>query len=135
MAGLGGIGRRYTQMTLDEITYRINGAVFEVHNTLGAGFLEKVYEKALILELRRMGLKAESQAPIEVKYKGETVGEYFADVLVEDCVILELKTVERFERIHEAQLLNYLKATGVKVGLLVNFRHTKAQIKRMVLDL
>lgn len=97
-------------MNLDEITYRINGAVFEVHNTLGAGFLEKVYENALLVELRRLGLKTQNQEPIKISYKGQIVGEYFADVLVEDCVIVELKTVERFEKIHEAQLLNYLKS-------------------------
>ena len=121
-------------MDIDDITYAINGAVFEVNTVLGPGFLEKVYEKALLVELRRRGLKVENQACIEVKYKGESVGEYFADLLVEEQVIVELKTVETMEKIHEAQLLNYLKGTGIKVGLLVNFKHTKAQIKRLVLD-
>ena len=85
--------------------------------------------------MRSLGLKAESQVPIKVYYKNEVVGEYTADILVEEKVILELKTVEKLEKIHEAQLLNYLKATGIHVGLLVNFKHTKAEIKRMVLDL
>jgi GxxExxY protein len=122
-------------MKLNEITYAINGAIFEVNKILGPGFLEKVYENALLYELIRRGLKAVGQAPITVNYKGQCVGEYFADILVEDMVIIELKTVEKIEKIHEAQLLNYLKATGIQVGLLVNFRHPKAEIKRLVLDL
>jgi GxxExxY protein len=85
--------------------------------------------------LKSRGLKADSQVPIKVYYKDEVVGEYTADILVEEKVILELKTVERLEKIHEAQLLNYLRATGIQVGMLVNFKHTKAEIKRMVLDL
>lgn len=92
-------------------------------------------ENALLIELKGMGLKAESQFPITVHYKDNVVGEYIADILVEEKVILELKTVERIEKIHEAQLLNYLRATGIKVGLLVNFRHPKAEIKRMVFEL
>ena len=122
-------------MKLNDITYAINGAIFEVNKILGPGFLEKVYENALLYELKSRGLKAECQAPITVNYKGQCVGEYFADLLVEDSVIVELKTAERIEKIHEAQVLNYLKATGIQVGLLVNFRHTKAEIKRLVLDL
>jgi GxxExxY protein len=122
-------------MDLNEITYAINGAVFEVNRVLGSGFLEKVYENALLLELRKRGLKAECQVPISVAYKGDTVGEYYADVVVEDQVILEIKAIDRLQKVHEAQLLNYLKATGMQVGLLVNFRHPKAEIKRMVLDL
>ena len=122
-------------MKLNDITYAINGAIFEVYKILGPGFLEKVYEKALLYELKTRGLKALCQAPITVNYKGQCVGEYFADILVEDRVIIELKTVERIEKIHEAQLLNYLKASGIQVGLLVNFRHPKAEIKRFVLDL
>jgi len=94
-----------------------------------------VNENALLIELKGMGLKAESQFPITVHYKDNVVGEYIADILVEEKVILELKTVERIEKIHEAQLLNYLRATGIKVGLLVNFRHPKAEIKRMVFEL
>ena len=133
------ISRRKTLMNADmnisDLTYQINGAIFEVSRTLGAGFLEKVYENALIIELRNKGLKAESQVPIKVFYKEEAVGEYFADILVQDTVILELKAIENLSKLHEAQLLNYLKATGIKVGLLVNFKHPKAEIKRMVLGL
>ena len=122
-------------MDINDITYAIRGAVFEVNRILGSGFLEKVYEKALILELRDRGLKAEGQVPLKVFYKENLVGDYFADILVEDQVIVELKAVEKLGKIHEAQLLNYLRATGIRVGLLVNMKHPKAEIKRMVLDL
>jgi len=122
-------------MDINDITYAIYGAVFEVNRVLGPGFLEKVYENALLVELKNRGLKAESQVPIKVSYKRNMVGEYFADILVEEKVILELKTVEKITKIHEAQLLNYLKATGLQVGLLVNFKHSKAEIKRIVLNL
>ncbi|MGB5155811.1 MAG: GxxExxY protein [Desulfobacterales bacterium] len=122
-------------MDINDITYKINGAIYEVNRILGPGFLEKVYENALLIELHETGLKTENQVPIEVKYKGYSVGNYIADLLVEEKVIIELKTVENITKLHEAQLLNYLKATGVKVGLLVNFQNKKAQIKRMVLDL
>ena len=122
-------------MDINEITYEINGAVFEINRVLGSGFLEKVYQNALMVELESRGLKAESQVPIKVLYKDNVVGEYIADILVEEQVIVELKTVESLEKIHEAQLLNYLKATGIHLGLLVNFRHQKAEIKRLVLNL
>lgn len=122
-------------MDINDITYAINGAVFEVNRILGSGFLEKVYENALLVELKRRGIKAQSQVPIKVLYKEKVVGEYIADLLVEDKVIVELKTVENIDKVHEAQLLNYLKATGIRVGILVNFKHPKAEIKRMVLDL
>jgi GxxExxY protein len=120
-------------MDINDLTYKINSAIFEVNKILGAGFMEKVYEKALLVEFRSMGLNAKDQVPINVHYKGEIVGEYFADIVVEDTVILELKAVEYLEKVHEAQLLNYLKATKYKVGLLVNFAYPKAVIKRFVL--
>jgi GxxExxY protein len=122
-------------MDLSDITYGIRGAVFEVNRVLGAGFLEKVYENALLIELRARGFKAESQVPIKVYYKENVVGEYIADILVESTVIVELKTVEKLEKLHEAQLLNYLKGTGIQVGILVNMKYPKAEIKRMVLNL
>jgi GxxExxY protein len=125
--------RPWLKMDLNDITYKINGAIFEVNRELGSGFLEKVYENALLIELRDMGLKAESQIPITVTYKGREVGEYQPDILVEGQVIVELKAVETLQKIHEAQVLNYLKATGYKVGLLVNFKHPKAEIKRFIL--
>ena len=119
-------------MEQKELTYQINGAIYEVNRVLGAGFLEKVYEKALMVELKLRGLNAKAQVPIDVEYKGENVGEYFADIVVEDQVILELKATDSLKKIHEAQLLNYLKATTYKLGLLVNFTHPKAVIKRFV---
>ena len=122
-------------MDINKITYIINGAIFEVNRILGPGFLEKVYENALLIELRERGLRVENQVPIDVNYKGTNVGEYIADLLVEDKVIVELKTVEKLTKFHEAQLLNYLKATGIRVGLLINFQNEKAEIKRMVLNL
>jgi GxxExxY protein len=117
----------------NELTYKINGAIFEVNQVLGSGFLEKVYENALIVELKQRGLGAKAQVPVTVDYKGENVGEYFADIVVENQIIIELKAVDTLQKIHQAQLLNYLKATGYKVGLLVNFTHPKAEIKRFVM--
>ncbi len=93
-------------MDINKITYIINGAIFEVNKILGPGFLEKVYENALLIELRERGLRVENQVPIEVNYKGTNIGEYIADLLVEDKVIVELKTVEKLTKFHEAQLLN-----------------------------
>jgi GxxExxY protein len=120
------------RMELEEITYRINGAVFEVNRELGSGFLEKVYEHALLIELRERGLSAENQIPVKVNYKGNTVGDYYADIVVENQVIIELKAVEFLSKFHEAQILNYLKATGYKIGLLINFTHPQAEIKRYI---
>lgn len=122
-------------MDINDVTYAINGAVFEVSRILGPGFLEKVYQNALPIELKKRGLKVQNEVPINVFYKEEVVGQYIADILVEERVIVELKTVEKLDKVHEAQLLNYLKATGIRVGLLVNFKHTKAEIKRMVQNL
>jgi len=121
-------------MDIDELTYVIRGAIFEVNRVLGAGFLEKAYENALLIELRERGLKVEAQLPIKVIYKDMEVGEYYADIVVEEQIILELKSIESLQRIHEARLLNYLKATGHKIGFLVNFKHPKAEIKRFVLQ-
>ena len=120
-------------MEHEELTYRINGAIYEVNRVLGPGFLEKVYENALLTELKQRGIQAESQVPIRVDYKGTIVGEYFADIVVEQQIILELKATEFLLKIHEAQILNYLRATGFKVGLLVNFTDPKAEIKRFIL--
>jgi GxxExxY protein len=119
-------------MNTDDLTYKIRGAIFEVNSVLGHGFLEKIYENALMVELKKKKVKAENQVPINVKYKGEVVGEYFADIVVENQVIIELKSIDSLQKVHEAQLLNYLKATGSKIGLLVNFTHPKAEIKRFV---
>jgi len=106
----------------EEITGKILHAFFKkVYQQLGYGFQEKVYQNAMLLELRRMGLKVEAQAKIEVYYEGESVGEYFADLLVEDAIIVELKACAHITAEHEAQLLNYLRATSCEVGLLLNF--------------
>lgn len=122
-------------MEINDITYKINGAVFEVNRVLGSGFLEKVYENALLFEIKKQGLKAERQVPIKVLYKKHLVGEYIADIFVEKKVVVEIKTVENLDKMHEAQLLNYLKATGLQIGLLVNFKHPKAEIKRRAFNL
>lgn len=116
-----------------DLTEKIIGAAFEVHNTLGIGFLEKVYQYALVKELRLQGLQAEPEVKIPVYYKGELVGDYSADILVEGRIILELKALSALTTEHEAQLLNYLKATGFKVGLLINFGTSRVQIKRKIL--
>jgi GxxExxY protein len=131
---VGGKNRSVVEMMgIDDLTYQINGAVFEVNKELGSGFLEKVYENALSLELHARGIKAESQVPIKVKYKDQPVGDYCADIVVDDRIILELKAVEALQNIHIAQLLNYLKATDFKLGFLINFTHPKAVIKRFIL--
>ena len=104
-----------------ELTEKIIGCAYCVHRTLGAGFLEKVYENALAHELRKNGLKVAQQVPIAVFYDGQQVGEYFADLLIEDSVVCELKAGEAISKQHEVQLVNYLVATGIEVGLLINF--------------
>jgi len=115
-----------------DLVYEINKCVFEVYRVLGHGFLEKVYERALLKELKAKGLKAQAQVPIQVHYKGEIVGDYYADLVVEDKVIIELKAQENLSKAYDAQLLNYLKATNTQVGLLVNFAYPKATVKRYV---
>lgn len=116
-----------------ELTEKIIGAFYTVHRHLGYGFSEKVYENSLALELRKLGLQVEQQKPIEVYYDGQVVGEYFVDILVNEAVILEMKAAHQIAKDHEAQLLNYLKATTVEVGLLLNFG-PKAEFKRKVYD-
>ena len=108
------------------------GAVYEVANTLGPGFLEKVYERALKTELNIRRINVESQAPIQIQYKGKIIGDYYADLLVENKLIVELKCVDTLSNEHFAQTLNYLKATDHHVALLVNFQHPKVEWKRIV---
>ena len=120
---------------LNEITEAIIGAAFTVSNTLGSGFLEKVYENALALELRSLGLNTVQQAPIELLYRQECVGEYFADLLVENSVIVELKAIQKLDPTHMAQVMNYLNATGFKIGLLLNFGQPRVEVKRLVHNL
>jgi GxxExxY protein len=115
-----------------EITETIIGSAFEVYNHLGYGFLERVYHRALQVELLRRGLQTELEKRIKVRYKDAIVGEYDADLIVEDCVLVELKIAPQYDKRDEAQLLNELKATGVKLGLLLNFGRTKVEFKRLV---
>ena len=115
-----------------EITGLILKAFFKVYNTLGYGFLEKVYENAMLIELRKLGLKCSNQLPVEVFYDDQIVGDYTADILVEELVIVELKAIETLAPIHETILVNYLKGTELEVGLLLNFG-PKPQYKRRVL--
>ena len=114
-----------------DITDKVIKAFYKVYNELGFGFLEKVYENALYLELIAMGLYCEKQKPIKVYYSGKKVGEYFADIIVNGCVIVELKAAETLVEEHELQLINYLKATETEIGLLLNFGK-KPQFKRKI---
>jgi GxxExxY protein len=116
-------------MLHENITAKIIQAYYNVYNTLGYGFLEKVYENALVLELEELGCRAERQKCLKVFYDGSLVGEYFADIIVEELVIVELKSSEKLHHEHEAQLTNYLRATEIEVGLLLNFGK-KAEFRR-----
>jgi GxxExxY protein len=120
-----------TEMLHENITEQILKGFYKVYNTLGYGFLEKVYENALLVVLREMGLNVRQQHPITVYYGFDVIGEYFADLLVQDCVIVELKTAEQLRSEHIAQLTNYLKATNLEVGLLLNFGNNP-EFKRIV---
>lgn len=113
-----------------EITDKIMAAAFKVHSVLGPGYLEKVYENAMVIELQVEGLEVHQQWPISVRYGGNVVGEFFADLLVENKIIVELKSTGELAKFHEYQLHNYLKATGMSVGLLIGFGDQKAIIKR-----
>lgn len=115
-----------------DLSYKIVGLAMEVHNKLGYGFLEKVYEKAMMVLLRREEIQATQQAPITVHFEGEVIGDYYADILVEDKIILELKVVEKIANIHRAQALNYLKATGLRLAILLNFGKERLQYERFV---
>ena len=118
-----------------ELTEKIIAAAYHVYNKMGFGFLESVYEKCLLIELGKRGLKAESQKPIIVEYENEVVGEFKADILVEDTVILELKSIRQITQAHEVQSVNYLVATGKPVGLILNFGEQKVEVKQKVKDL
>ncbi|WP_136514314.1 GxxExxY protein [Geomonas edaphica] len=118
-------------MVHDDLTGKVLGACFEVSNELGSGFLESVYEKALLVALTDVGLQADSQVPLKVVYRNKVVGDFFADIVVEGTVLLELKAVKALAPEHIAQVLNYLKATGIEVGLLVNFGSPKLQYRSL----
>ena len=115
------------------LTSQIIGAAFDVHKALGSGFLEKVYVRALVRELADSGLAAASEVAIPVVYKGTDVGLYYADLVVEETIVCEIKAVASLAREHEAQLIHYLTATNKKVGLLPNFGSKSVQLKRMIL--
>jgi len=120
-------------MKHEALTSKIIECAFRVHNKLGFGFLESVYQNALAIELSRAGLKVDKERRIVVQYDGQVVGDFIADMIVEDKIIVELKSLKEIHPVHEAQVVNYLKATGMEVGLLVNFGE-KVQIKRKVLN-
>ncbi|MBC8030737.1 MAG: GxxExxY protein [Pyrinomonadaceae bacterium] len=113
----------------DDLTRKIIGCAYKVHNTLGPGFLEKVYENALRIELEKQGLRVKQQEPISVRYEGQVVGEYYADLWVDESVVIELKAAQTLVKQHEVQLVNYLTATGIDCGLLLNFGPS-VQVKR-----
>ncbi len=115
-----------------DLSYKIIGLAMEVHAELGSGFLEKVYENALVILLNKNGIDIKQQAPLEVMFRGDVVGEYFADILVEDSVIMELKACNKLLDIHRAQVVNYLKATDKKLGLLLNFGKRSFEYERLV---
>jgi len=117
-------------MEYEELTHKIIACAYKVFNTLGFGFLESVYHKAMLIELRKAGLRAESEKPLKVYYDNEVVGDFSADILVEDEIIVELKSVERLVKGHEVQLVNYLTALRKDVGLLINFGPEGVQVKR-----
>jgi len=114
----------------EDITHKVIGCAYQVYNNLGFGFLESVYRKAMVIEIESSGLRAAQESPLQVRYRDQVVGDFFADLLVEDELIVELKSVERLGKIHEAQLVNYLAATGIDIGLLINFSLTGVDVKR-----
>lgn len=120
-------------MNTDKVTERIIGCAIKVSNGLGIGFLEKVYENALALELRRNGLQVEQQKRMAVHYEGWVVGDYTSDFLINSMVVVELKVAKTIDEIHQAQLLNYLRASQLKIGLILNFGTKQLGIKRMIL--
>lgn len=123
-------GWKVTRMEINELTQKIIGCAFSVYNKMGFGFLESVYEKCLQIEFGKQDIRAEFQKPIKVFYNGENVGDFIADILVDNAVIVELKSVTKLNKIHEAQLVNYLVATGIENGLLINFAEQKVEVKR-----
>lgn len=122
-------------MLHQDLTKQVIGCAYKVHNTLGGGFLESVYEKSLLIELEGSGLDYEFQVPLDVYYEGKKVGHFLADVIVENTLILELKAVEELSKAHEVQLVNYLTATGKPLGLLLNFGPKGVDVRRKVRDL
>lgn len=115
-----------------ELVYIVIGCAMKVHRELGYGFLEKVYENSMMVLLNKEKIEAKQQFPVPVLFDNTIVGEYFADIMIEDKILVELKTVEKIKNVHFAQLLNYLKATGIKLGLLINFGPRKLEYERII---
>jgi GxxExxY protein len=128
-------GQCVTAAAINKITECILGCAFEVQRVLGCGFLEKVYENALVHELTRQGMDVQQQVPIDVWYDDKVVGQYVADLIVGRAVLVELKALQALDDIHAAQCLHYLKATGLKVGLLLNFGSARVQVRRLANNL
>ncbi len=122
-------------MEHEELTRQVIGAAYEVYNKLGSGFLESVYERALSIELNKLGLAAVHQHRVPVYYEGQCVGDFVADLIVNDTVIVELKATDQLAKAHEVQLVNYLAATRKPIGLLINFGPERVDVKRKVLTL
>ena len=122
-------------MQFFDVTEKIIGCAYRAYNTMGSGYLEAVYEKCLTIELHRIGLSAEFQKPVDVYYEKINVGSYVVDILVDNKLIVELKAVRSLAAAHEVQLVNYLAASRIPLGLLINFGETKVEVKRKVLDL
>ena len=127
--------REIRQVKYEKLTEQIIGSAYRVYNTMGFGFVESVYEKCLLIELQKAGIQAQPQQPITVFYGDEIVGDFVADIIVEDLIILELKSVRRIVTAHEVQLVNYLTATHKDIGLLINFGPQKVEIKRKMRQL
>jgi GxxExxY protein len=121
------------ELRYQELSEKIIAAAYAVHDELGCGFVEKVYQNALALELEERDVACSREVPLHVVYRGKIVGEYCADVIVENKIVVEIKAVSRLDPVHEVQLVNYLKATGLNVGLLINFGRS-VEVKRRVFD-
>jgi GxxExxY protein len=121
------------ELRYQELSEKIIAAAYAVHKELGCGFVEKVYQNALALELEGRGIPCSREVPLHVVYHGKIVGEYYADIIVESKIVVEIKAVSRLDPVHEVQLVNYLKATGLNVGLLINFGRS-VEVKRRVFD-
>jgi GxxExxY protein len=117
-------------MEREDLTHKVIGCAYQVYNNLGFGFLESVYRKAMVIEIEASGLQVQQESPLKVHYRDQVVGDFFADLLVDNELIVELKSVESLGKIHEAQLVNYLVATGIEIGLLINFGSKGIDIKR-----
>jgi GxxExxY protein len=114
----------------DPLTQKVIGEAMYVHRVLGSGFLESIYHNALLPRLKTLGLKTESQKPLPVFFDGQLIGEFFADIIIDDCLILELKAISSLSSAHEVQLVNYLAATKIEIGLLINFGARSLEFKR-----